>query len=302
MDRFDEMQTFVRVVESGGISAAAERLAIAKSAVSRRLQELENRLGVELLRRTTRRIGLTEEGRIFYERCLRILDEVDEAENTLRDEQRQVQGLVRLAAPLSFTLRHIAPLLTEFMQRYPGVRLDLDLDDRQIDIHKEGMDLTLRLGQLHDSSMVARRLAPVRTIVCASPTYLARHGEPHHPAELSGHQGLSYANLTEQRQWSFTDSAGATHVAHPMIRMRANNGDVLMQAALAGLGVTLMPRFLCYRELAAGSLVPLLDGYHTEESGAYALYPSRRHLPLRVRVLIDFLAERLGDEPPWEKG
>jgi DNA-binding transcriptional LysR family regulator len=299
MDRFDEMQSFVRVVDSGGISAAAEKMGIAKSAVSRRLQELENRLGVELLRRTTRRIALTEEGRQFYERCVRILDEVAEVENSLINEQQQVQGLLRMAAPLSLPLW---PLLGEFMQCHPGVRIDLDLEDRYIDILREGVDLAIRIGQLNDSSLVAKRLAPIRVVLCASPAYLERHGEPQTPEQLSEHQGLSYANLTEQRQWSFTDSSGKEHVGRPSIRMRANNGDVLLQAALDGLGIAVMPRFICYRELASGRLRELLSSYNTEESTAYALYPSRRHLPQRVRLLIDFLAERLGDVPPWEKG
>ncbi len=298
MDRFDEMQTFVRVVDSGGISAAAEKMAVAKSAVSRRLQELENRLGVELLRRTTRRIALTEEGRQFYERCVRILDEVAEVENSLINEQQQVQGLVRMALPLSLPLW---PILGEFLQRHPGVRFDLDLEDRYIDILREGMDLTIRIGQLDDSSLVARRLAPIRVVLCASPAYLKRYGEPQTPEQLSEHIGLSYANLAEQRQWTFTDAAGKEHVARPEIRMRANNGDILLQAALDGMGLAVMPLFICYRELADGRLRTLLPDYATEESAAYALYPSRRHLPQRVRLLIDFLAERLGSEPPWEK-
>lgn len=296
MDRFDEMQTFVRVVDSGGISAAAEKMVVAKSAVSRRLQELENRLGVELLRRTTRRIALTEEGRQFYERCVRILDEVAEVENSLINEQQQVQGLVRMAVPLSLPLW---PMLEEFLQRYPEVRLDLDLEDRYIDILREGMDLTIRIGQLDDSSLVARRLAPIHTVLCASPEYLKHYGEPQTPAQLSEHVGLSYTNLAEHRQWAFTDAAGKTHVARPEIRMRANNGEILLQAALDDLGIAVLPLFICYRELSAGRLRQLLPGYHTEESAAYALYPSRRHLPQRVRLLIDFLAERLGDKPPW---
>lgn len=298
MDRFDEMQTFVRVVESAGISAAAERLGIAKSAVSRRLQELENRLGVELLRRTTRRMALTEEGRLFYERSLRILDEVAEVENSLINEQREVQGLVRMAAPLSLPLW---PLLGEFMQRHPGVRLDLDLEDRYIDILREGVDLAIRIGNLDDSSLVAKRLAPITTLFCASPAYLERHGIPRTPEALNEHHGLSYANVAEQRQWCLIDAAGKEHIARPTIRMRANNGDVLLQAALDGLGIAVMPRFICYRELASGQLQEVLSDYHTEESAAYALFPSRRHLPQRVRLLIDFLAERLGDEPLWEK-
>jgi len=300
MDRFEEMQAFVRVVESGGISAAARRLGMAKSVISRRLQELENRLGVQLLQRTTRRINLTEEGRRFHQRCQRILDELEEAERSLSSEQQRVHGLLRLAAPLSFTQRHLMPLLNEFMQRYPEVRLELDVEDRQINVIEEGVDLTIRIGRLDDSSLVARRLAPVRMVLCASPGYLARCGEPQTPQELSRHEGLSYGHLSDQRQWTLYDREGRAHTTRPPIRMRANNGDVLLESVLAGLGVAVMPTFICHRELAEGRLVPLLAGYRPEESAAYALYPSRRHLPLRVRVLIDYLAEGMGDRPPWE--
>ncbi|MFO7592592.1 MAG: LysR family transcriptional regulator [Pseudomonadota bacterium] len=300
MDRFDEMQSFVRVVESGGISAAAERLGLAKSAVSRRLQELENRLGVQLLQRTTRRISLTEAGRRFYERCLRILDELEEAEQSLSSEQQQVHGLLRVAAPLSFTLRHLMPIFNEFMYLYPEVRLDLDVEDRQINLLEEGVDLAIRIGRLDDSSLVARRLAPVQTVLCASPDYLTRYGLPRRPEDLNRHLGLNYGHLTDQRQWTLFDRKGMAHSVRPRMRMRANNGDVLLQAALAGLGIAVMPTFICHRELAEGRLQPLLDDYSAEQSAAYALYPSRRHLPLRVRVFIDFIAERLGERPPWD--
>lgn len=301
MDRFDEMQAFVRVVDSGGISAAAQRMGLAKSAVSRRLQELENRLGVQLLQRTTRRISLTEDGRIFYERCLRILDELEEAERSLSSEQQRVHGLLRIAAPLSFALRHLSPLLEEFMHRYPEVRLELNVEDREINVIEEGVDLTIRIGKLNDSSLVARRLSPVRAVVCASPAYLDRFGLPNRPEELVVHQGLFYSNLPDQRQWTLYDAAGEAHYALPQMRMRVNNGDLMLDAALAGLGIAVLPTFICYQELAAGRLQQLLSDYRSgEQASAYALYPSRRHLPLRVRVFIDFLAARLGDTPPWE--
>jgi DNA-binding transcriptional LysR family regulator len=299
MDRFDEMQTFVRVVESNGISAAAERLGMAKSAVSRRLQELENRLGVQLLQRTTRRISLTEDGRQFYERCLRILDELEEAEQSLSSEQQRVHGRLRVAAPLSFTLRHLTPLLNEFMQRYPAIRLDLDVEDRQVNLLEEGVDLAIRIGKLDDSSLVAKRLVPVQMVLCASPDYLAAHGEPKQPEDLQHHIGLSYGHVSDQRQWTLFDHSGRAHLLRPNIRLRANNGDLLLASLLANLGVAIMPTFICHQELAEGRLQRLLPDYRAEESAAYALYPSRRHLPRRVRVFIDFLAERLGGQPPW---
>lgn len=302
MGRFDEMQAFVRVVENGGITAAAQRLGLAKSAVSRRLQDLENRLGVQLLQRTTRRISLTEDGRMFYERCLRILDELEEAERSVSSEQQRVHGLLRIAAPLSFTLRHLSPLFDEFLHRYPEVRMELDVQDREINVIEEGVDLTIRIGKLDDSSLVAKRLAPVSFVVCASPAYLERSGEPEHPEELVIHQGLAYGHLSDQRQWTLFDNHGEAHTVMPQIRMRANNGDLMLDALLAGLGIALMPTFICHRELADGRLRQILQNYTIGETAAvYALYPSRRHLPLRVRVFIDFLAERLGDNPPWEQ-
>jgi DNA-binding transcriptional LysR family regulator len=255
---------------------------------------------VQLLQRTTRRIHLTEDGRQFYERCLRILDELEEAERSLSSEQQRVHGLLRVAAPLSFTLRHLTPLFNEFMQLYPEVRLELDVEDRQINILEEGVDLTIRIGKLDDSSLVAKRLAPIRATLCASPDYLVRHGEPLLPEELSRHEGVAYGHLSEQRQWTLFDKHGVAHSARPQIRMRVNNGDVMLASVLAGMGVAVMPTFICHRELAGGQLRRLLPDYHSEESAAYALYPSRRHLPLRVRVFIDFLAERLGERPPWE--
>ncbi|MGM0593435.1 MAG: LysR family transcriptional regulator [Pseudomonadota bacterium] len=301
MDRFGEMQSFVRVVECGGITPAAERMGLAKSAVSRRLAELESRLGVKLLQRTTRRISLTEDGRHFYERSRVILEELEEAEGSLSSEQQRVHGMLRVAAPLSFTVRHLTPLINAFMQRYPEVQLELDVEDRSINLLKEGVDLAIRIGKLDDSSLVARRLAPVRAVLCASPDYLARHGEPQAPRQLAEHAGLTYGHLSEQRQWTLYDSAGTAHSIRPKTRMRVNNGDVILEAALAGLGLAVMPTFICYRELAAGRLRQVLPDYHAEASAAYALYPSRRHLPLRVRVFIDFLVEHLSESPPWEE-
>lgn len=302
MDRFEELQTFVRVVECGGIGAAAARQSVAKSAVSRRLQALENRLGVKLLQRTTRRSSLTEDGRRFYEQARRILDELDEAERSLSSEQQRVTGVLRVAAPLSFAIRHLSALFDEFMQRYPEVRLELDLQDRQINVVEEGVDLTIRIGKLDDSSLVARRLGPVRNVVCASPEYLARYGEPESPEALVKHHGLAYGNVPDQRQWTLFDRDGVAHVARPRIRMRVNNGELILDALIAGLGVAVMPTFLCYRALQEGRLRQILQGFSPELNHAYVLYPSRQHLPLRVRVFIDFLIERLAALVPWEAG
>jgi DNA-binding transcriptional LysR family regulator len=300
--RLEELQTFVGVVESGGFTAAAERLGLAKSAVSRRVSDLESRLGVQLLHRTTRRVSLTEAGEQLYERALRILADLEEAETAVASAHASLRGRVRMAAPLSFGLLHLAPALTGFLARHPAVTLDLDLNDREVGLVEEGFDLSLRIGRLADSSLVARRLAPVRLVACASPGYLERHGEPREPADLSRHQGLAYAHTPPAQQWSFRAPNGQTVSVTVPTRLRANNGDVLLRAAEEGLGVAVLPTFIAWRALAEGTVRPVLAGFPPPEESAYAVYPSRRHLPQRVRVLIEFLAERFGEAPYWDGG
>ncbi|TNF37219.1 MAG: LysR family transcriptional regulator, partial [Gammaproteobacteria bacterium] len=237
MDRFEEMQTFVRVVDAGSLSAAADRLDIAKSAVSRRLAELESRLGVQLLNRTTRRINLTDSGRQYYQRCVRLLAELEETEQLISTDHAALSGTIRIAAPLSFGILHLSPVLDEFLLLHPDLKLDLDLDDRRVNLMDEGVDLGIRIGKLEDSSLMARRLAPARRSVCASPDYLRRHGEPLHPHELQHHLGLSYSNIPEGQLWQFIDSEGRLISVRVPFRMRANNGDVLLKAAIDGLGI-----------------------------------------------------------------
>ncbi|MCW8826525.1 MAG: LysR family transcriptional regulator [Gammaproteobacteria bacterium] len=301
MDRFEEMRTFVRVVEAGSLSAAADRLDIAKSAVSRRLAELESRLGVQLLNRTTRRLNLTDSGSIFYQRCLRILADLEESEQYVSSEHTNLRGTIRIAAPLTFGVHHLSPLLNDFLKEHPELSLDLDLNDRNINLMDEGVDLGIRIGKLQDSTMMARKLASARMLLCASPEYLQQHGEPQSPEDLKEHFGLSYSNISEGHLWQFTHEDGKSYSVHVPFRMRANNGEVLHKAALDGLGIVATVSFICYRELEQGRLKQILSDYKTEEVGIYAIYPSQRHLPGRVRLLIDYLAERFGDEPYWDK-
>jgi DNA-binding transcriptional LysR family regulator len=299
--RLEGIEAFVTVVDAGSFSAAAERLGIAKSMVSRRVGELESRLGAQLLHRTTRRLSLTESGRDFYERATRLLIDLDEAEQSVVSGQAALRGRLRLAAPLSFGVLHLAEALDEFALLHPELKLDIHLDDRQINLVEEGFDLAVRIGQLQDSSLVARPLAPIHFVLCASPAYLERHGEPRHPKDLSTHQGLVYGNLPESQQWCFIGRDGEEVVAHPSLRLRANNGDLLLRAAVDGLGIIMMPTFIGYQSLARGELVPLLPDWQFRSATLNAVYPSRRHLPVRVRLLIDFLAERFGEVPYWER-
>lgn len=302
MDRFQSLAALVAVVEAGSLSAAARRLHVAKSVVSRRITELEAHLGVQLLRRTTRRLVLTDAGQEFHRRATEILAELAEAEHAAAEGQQALSGRVRLAAPLSFGLLHLNPALTAFAEQHPGVQLDVDLNDREMNLVEEGFDLAVRIGHMEDSSLVARPLAPIRALPCASPGYLARRGTPHHPRDLAGHDGLVYTNIPEAQQWRFMDAAGNTESVRVPVRLRANNGDLLLEAAAAGLGIVVTPTFIAYRAVLEGRLVPLLPGYHLPAVNAYAVYPSRRFLPRRVRTLVEFLGERFGAQPYWDEG
>lgn len=295
MDRFDELKTFISVVESGGISAAAERMGIAKSAVSRRLQELENRLDAQLLQRTTRRIHLTDSGREFYQRSLRILEELEEAEQSLQSGQQALGGRLRLNAPLSLGLRHLLPVIELLQGQHPQLVFELDLDDREVNLIEEGVDVLLRVGRLEDSSLIARPLCPVRVCYCAAPDYLAARGEPKSPADLAAHDGIGYSLLPEAQQWP-----GLGEAQRPHIRLTTNNGDMILNAAEAGMGIALLPTFICHQALEDGRLQAILADHTPPPLELYALYPSRRHLPRRVRELVEFLIAWFAEGPPWE--
>lgn len=301
MDRFEDMRTFVEVADAGSISAAAERLHRAKSAVSRRIADLEDRLGAQLFRRTTRALNLTDTGRGYLERCRRILEDVAEAELAVSRDHGTLRGQLRVAAPMSFGLKHLGPAINEFQERHPQVTFDLDLNDRQVDVMAEGFDLALRIADLPDSSLVARRLAPVRMVLCASPTYLANRGIPNRPQDLADHDCLSYTNLPDPTRWVFREPAGdpGSVRIHPQIA--ANNGDFLLQAAIAGRGIAYQPTFIAFEPIRDGQLVPVLEDYDWPGVNAYVIYPQSRHLSQRVRAFVDFLAERFAGTPYWDR-
>jgi DNA-binding transcriptional LysR family regulator len=301
MDRFADMQMFVRVVETGSISAAAERLEIAKSAVSRRLAELESRLGAQLLHRTTRRLNLTDSGRAYLERAQTILADLAEAEAAVSQAHTALKGRLRVALPLSFGLLHLAPLIESFMALHPDVEFDLDFNDRQIDLMQEGFDLAIRIANLPDSSLIARRLAPIRHVLSASPAYLAKHGTPIRPQDLKDHVCLAYSNLANPGVWHYRTPDGVAGSMQVPIKLKANNGDFLCQAALAGHGLILHPSFYLRDALRSGTLVPLLTDIIWPELNVYAVYPPTRHLSSRVRAFVDFLAQRLAGVPAWDQ-
>lgn len=300
MNRLEDLEAFVAVVEAGSFTQAAGRLDIAKSAVSRRVSALEERLGVELLRRTTRRLNLTETGQSFYERSARILADLDEAESAAAQSHGELRGKLRVALPLSFGVRHMSGPIAEFSRRHPRVTFDLDLNDRRIDLLEEGADLALRIGHLKDSSLIARRLFDARTVVVASPAYIEEHGRPDAPADLATHGCLVYSNLAEPNRWACRDASGRTIEFGVNAVMSASSGDFVCEQAIEGRGIAMQPTFIAGDSVARGELVPLLTDYEWPVTPAYAVYPPTRHLSYRVRAFIDFLAESFAGTPPWD--
>lgn len=293
MDRFLEMQTFANVVDAGSFVGAAGALGLSKAAVSRHVNELESRLGVRLLHRTTRRLSLTPEGEIFLVRCRDLLSGLEEAEAEITASSDTVRGLLRVNVPVTFGIRRLAPLWGEFRDRHPQVRLDITLADRIVDLVEEGYDLAIRIGTLSSSSLVSRRLTVTRLIMCASPDYLSAHGAPAHPDELAGHAVIGYSYWSGGDEWRLDGPHGPVTVrTRPCIH--SNNGDTCRAAALAGQGIILQPDFVVGDDIEAGTLVELMPEYRAGELGVHAVYPSRRHIAPKVRALIAFLDNHFG--------
>lgn len=300
MDKFADIEAFTAVVEAGTFSAAGERLGVAKSVVSRRISQLEQRLGSRLLHRTTRRLALTDAGRNFYQRAVQILADLDDAEQSVAEETLELRGSLKLAAPLTFGLMHMSDAIADFLNMHPAIELNLDLNDRNINLVEEGFDMAVRIGRLEDSTLVSKRLGTSHNVTCASQSYLDRHGKPTHPAELQQHIGLQYSNIPYKQQWRYETPQGKTIHATPQIRVRANNGESLAAAACAGLGITTGPTFILGSYIKKGSLVTILNEYHRASEGIYAVYPPGRLIPRRIQLFSDFLAERYGDRPCWD--
>ena len=294
MDRLLEMQTFCAVVDESSFVAASEAMGMSKAAVSRYIGELESRLGVRLLHRTTRRLSLTAEGEVFYVRCRELLAGVEEAEAELTSRSGIAKGVLRINAPVSFGIRHLAPLWGQFHSEYPDVELNIDLSDRIVDIVEEGFDLAIRIASLRNSTLVSRRLTTTRLVVCASPEYLSAHGTPEHPGDLIHHKIVAYSNLATGNDWHFDGPDGPLSTR---IRpwMHANNGETCCAAALAGQGVIHQPSFLVQDDLDAGRLVELMPDYRSDELGVYAVYPTRKFVTPKVRALVDYLQSTFPD-------
>lgn len=297
MEQYDliTLRAFVAVVESGSFVRAAEQLDASTAAISRRIAALEQALGSQLINRTTRRIDITEAGRRFYEDVVNVMQLLGEAEERVRIGREAATGLMRVAAPLSFGIERVAPVLPEFMRRHPALKVQLLLEDRYTDLHAEAIDVAIRIGSsLQDSSLVALRIGSIARVLCAAPGYLGEHGEPHTPEELKQHYCLHYSLLSMRDEWGFlfADPAEAAEINSSV---SVNNAEALKECAIAGMGITLLPHFVVEDALNDGRLRQVMTAYSPPTSSLFAVRPSRRYVPARVRLFIDFLRESFGE-------
>ncbi|MET3234170.1 UNVERIFIED_ORG: DNA-binding transcriptional LysR family regulator [Burkholderia sp. 1263] len=301
MNRLREIESFVGVVESGGFAAAADAEGVSRAWMSRTVQDLERRLGARLLNRTTRKIALTAAGEAYYRSCREILLQLDSAERRAQNERDHACGDLRISAPVSFGIAHLAPLWAGLLERAPHVRLAITLSDALVDVVAEGFDLAIRIARPAESSLVHRRLASTPLFLCASPSYLSRHGTPHTPADLATHRSITYGHSSDKPDWRLIERAtGLEHVARAPAVMSTNNGETCVAAAEAGVGLVLQPGFLVMNSIERGLLVPVLDDFTPPPIGIYAVYPSRHQLPAKTRVTIDYLAQQWSDAP-WTR-
>ena len=301
MENLTDIAVFVRVVERASFTVAADDLRLSRAVVSKYVSRLEKRLGSRLLHRTTRRLSLTEAGAALFEASRGAIERIEEAEAALAQLQSQPRGRLRVSAPMSFGILHLGPAMAEFARAYPAVTLDMRLDDRYVNLVEEGFDVAVRIGALSDSSLVARKFAATRAVVCASPDYLARQGEPETPEDLASHDCLIYSYLSTANVWRFSAPDGREIPVAVTGSFRINNGIVLAEAAVAGHGILMAPTFYVGPLIRDKRLKQILARYRLPDLPIHAVYPQRTHVPPKVRVFIDFLAQRFGKKPDWER-
>ncbi len=293
MNRLDDISIFVRIVADGGVSAAAQRMQLSKSVVSRRLRALEQRLGVALLVRTTRSQKLTDEGQRFYEHCARALAELEEAEADLTQSNGELTGTLRITASVYFGQYVLAPLVSEFASQHPQLTVEIDLTDQHVNLIEQGIDVAVRLGRLNDSTLRARKLLTVPHLVGASPDYLDRFGVPQSPGVLHSHRGLMHRSGAKPTKWMYCNSSGEMTRAQVQPALVSNNDYLLLQAAKHGQGLLYMPQFVLEKALHEGELLPVLRNVEWQGADVYAVYPAARHVPGRIRRFIDLLVAEL---------
>lgn len=293
------MKCFTAVVDAGSFAKAAEKLDLSRGMATRYVAQLEAHLGARLLNRTTRKLSLTETGSDYYERAVQVLAMIEEAETSAAQESAIARGTLRVNTSVAFGTGHMASAITEFLRLHPGVTVSLTLNDRVVDLVEEGFDIAVRIGAKIDPGLIARRLTPARIILCASPGYLENYGIPKTPDELVHHNCLNYDYSSPHGQWRFRKK-GSERMVRVTGNLHGNNGNAIVNAAIEGLGIALQPTFLVYEAVKTKKLVRLLADWETNELSVYAVYPSRRFLPPKVRLFIDFLAARFGTEPYWD--
>ncbi len=299
MDKLNGMRAFVAVAETGGFASAARRLSLSRALVSRYVGQLEESLSVRLFNRTTRRVSLTTVGQAYYERCAPLLAELEALESSVKEAHDRPVGELRVSAPVSFAELHLMEPVAAFGDRYPELRIDLQLTDRLVDMVEEGVDVSMRIAELADSSLVARRLAPVRVVTCAAPAYLEQQGEPRHPAELTDHRCLVDSNLGDARQWLFREGDETLRIRVDGA-IRINSARAIRELAVAGKGVAMSPLFVVADDIRAGRLAIVLPDFEYHDLALYALYPHRRHLSARVRLFVEALRGHFSARVPWE--
>lgn len=295
MEHFSALPIFVTVVECGSFSAAGQKLGLSKSAISKRITQLEQHLGIQLLQRTTRSLSLTDAGARYFEYIRPAVQLTQEGLDAISELQQTPRGNLRISVPMVFGRRYIAPLIAEFLRRYPDIQLQMQMDDKTTDLIAGGFDLAIRIGELPDSSLIARKIAPCLSVICASPAYLAQHGLPMTPSELTQHNCLFYSYFQDGVEWSFHSPDGVQRV-QPKGNYQVNNSDAIHKACLDGLGIANLPRFIVEPALQTGHLQALLTDYPLPEHGIYSVYPQRKYQPTKVTVLIEFLMEKLAND------
>jgi len=300
MDKLNSMSLFVEVVKNNSFTAAADKIGLSRAQVSKSVMQLEKHLGTRLLNRTTRRISLTEIGRIYFERCQLILQEIEEIEGVVSEQSSTPHGTLTLNAPTSFGILHLNEAIAAYIKLYPQVQISLSLADRFVDVVAEGFDLVVRIAELEDSSLIARKIAPCQLVLCASPEYIKKNGEPTVPEDLVNHNCLTYSNNLKPDIWELQSENGKESIKVSG-SINADNGDALKTAAISGLGITLLPTFIVGPEFCAGRLQRVLPGYYSPEISIYAIFPSRRYLSAKVRTFVDFLSDYFGEAPYWDK-
>jgi len=300
MDRFAAITAFATVVEESGFAAAARAMGMSRSQVNKAVINLEDDLGVQLLQRTTRQVSPTPSGRAFYEKCRTILDDLAEAEQSLKDTSDRPAGTLKINAPLSFGVGHFSPALVDFMKRYPDITTELDLSDRFVDPVADGYDMTIRIGApLPMPSLIDHEIVEMKRVLCAAPSFVKEHGTPAAPEHLADFSCLHYGNLATGNTWPL-ERDGVTKNVRIKGTLCSNNGDVLRDGAVAGLGIALLPTFIVGKELQAGQLVTVLPDWKPTTLQLCLLYPPNRHLASRVRLLVEFIYERFGEHPYWD--